>query len=62
MAPSSNSFPSRKHVCIFELERKGGSFTGDIVCTVCGGYLSSHGVPSTQEQSPQPTFNNEPHP
>ena len=30
-----------KHVCIFELERKGGLFTAEVVCTVCGVYLSS---------------------
>jgi len=30
-----------KHVCIFELERKGGLFTAEVVCTVCGAYLSS---------------------
>ena len=30
-----------KHVCIFELERKDALFTGKVVCTVCGIYLSS---------------------
>ena len=30
-----------KHVCIFELERKGDLFTTEVVCTVCGVYLSS---------------------
>jgi len=33
--------PSGKHVCIFELERKGALITADVVCTVCGVYLSS---------------------
>ena len=32
---------SVKHTCIFELERKGGLFTAEVVCTVCGVYLSS---------------------
>ncbi len=32
---------SGKHVCIFELERKGALFTTEVVCTVCGVYLSS---------------------
>jgi len=32
---------SGKHVCIFELERKDALFTGKVVCTVCGIYLSS---------------------
>ena len=31
-----------KHVCIFELERKDGYLTGDVVCTACGVKLSSH--------------------
>jgi hypothetical protein len=30
-----------KHVCIFEMERKGHVFTAEIVCMVCGVYLSS---------------------
>ena len=32
---------SRKHVCVFQLERKGSYFTTDVVCTVCGIKLSS---------------------
>jgi hypothetical protein len=32
---------SGKHVCIFELERKGALFTAEVVCTVCGAYLSA---------------------
>jgi len=32
---------SGKHVCIFELARKGGLITAEVVCTVCGVYLSS---------------------
>lgn len=32
---------SSKHVCIFKLERKGALYTGEVVCTVCGLYLSS---------------------
>jgi hypothetical protein len=32
---------SVKHTCIFELERKGKVFTGEVVCTACGVYLSS---------------------
>ena len=30
-----------KHVCIFELERKDALLTAEVVCTVCGVYLSS---------------------
>ena len=32
---------SGKHVCIFGLERKGDLFTAEVVCMVCGVYLSS---------------------
>ena len=32
---------SGKHVCIFEVERKGALFTAEVVCMVCGVYLSS---------------------
>jgi hypothetical protein len=32
---------SSKHVCIFELERKGALLTAQVVCTVCGVNLSS---------------------
>jgi len=39
--PRSNQPQFSKHVCIFELERKGGLFTAEVVCTVCGVYLSS---------------------
>ena len=30
-----------KHVCIFEMEHKGHVFTAEIVCMVCGVYLSA---------------------
>jgi len=33
--------PIDKHVCIFELERKGTLITSAVVCTVCGVYLTS---------------------
>lgn len=33
--------PQSKHVCIFELERKGALITAEVVCMVCGVYLSS---------------------
>ena len=39
--PRSNQPQYSKHVCIFELERKGGLFTAEVVCTLCGVYLSS---------------------
>jgi hypothetical protein len=39
--PRSNQPLFSKHVCIFELERKSGLFTAEVVCTVCGAYLSS---------------------
>jgi hypothetical protein len=42
---------SRTHIPIFSYERKGGSFTGDIVCTVCGVYLSEHDPLTRQEQA-----------
>ena len=34
-------FKANRHVCIFEMERKNRSFTGHVVCTVCGVKLSS---------------------
>ena len=37
----SDPLQSGKHVCIFELERKGALFTVEVVCRVCGVYLSS---------------------
>ena len=44
-----------KHICIFELERKGRIFTGEVVCTVCGVYLSSKNLESAQDkQAPTP--------
>jgi len=33
--------PIDKHVCIFEMEHKGHVFTAEIVCMVCGVYLSA---------------------
>ena len=39
--PRSNQSQFTQHVCIFELERKRGSFTSEVVCMVCGVYLSS---------------------
>jgi len=41
MGQWSDQPQSGKHVCIFELERKGDLFTAEVVCTVCGVYLSS---------------------
>jgi hypothetical protein len=32
---------SGKHVCIFGLARKGALITAEVICTVCGVYLSS---------------------
>ena len=40
-----------KHICIYELERKGNYFTDNVVCRICGVYLSSHGEASTQEKA-----------
>ena len=31
----------KQHVCIFEMERKGKVFTAEVVCMVCGIYLSA---------------------
>ena len=39
-----------KHVHIFEYERKGRLFTGLIVCTACGFYLSSQDRPSAPDK------------
>ena len=41
MAQRTDPSHSDKHVCIFELERKGDAFTENVVCRVCGVYLSS---------------------
>ena len=30
-----------KHVCIFEMEHKGRVFTAEVVCMLCGVYLSA---------------------
>ena len=52
----SNDQPqSGKHVCIFELERKGALFTAEVVCTVCGVYLSSQQdrLPGTRQKVAQ---------
>ena len=42
---------SGKHVCIFKLARKGALITAEVVCTVCGVYLSSQQdrPPSTRQ-------------
>ena len=46
---------SRKHTCIFELERNGDNFTGDVVCRVCGVKLSSDSHTSVNDEgSPEP--------
>jgi len=39
----SNAYLAKsvKHTCVFELERQGNVFTGEVVCTACGVYLSS---------------------
>jgi hypothetical protein len=47
MAQRTDPFQPHKHVCIFELERKGRYFTPNVVCTVCGLRLHS------ADQSPQ---------
>jgi len=41
MANSAYLAKCVKHTCIFELERKGNVFTGEMVCTACGAYLPS---------------------
>lgn len=53
MAQGIDSFPSKKHVCIFELERNGRYYTGDVVCTVCGVKLSSANEKSVNTQALQ---------
>ena len=37
--------PQSKHICIFELERKGALITAEVVCMVCGANLSSQQDP-----------------
>jgi hypothetical protein len=37
----SDQLPTGTHTCIFELERKGTVFTAEVICMVCGVYLSS---------------------
>jgi hypothetical protein len=49
MAQRNDSFPSKKHVCIFELERGGAYCTGDVVCMVCGLKISSLNAPSPKD-------------
>ena len=36
-----DNFNAEGHVCIYAMERDGRSFTGNIVCTVCGVKLCS---------------------
>jgi hypothetical protein len=52
MAERNDSAKSHKHVCIFELERKGAYFTGDVICTVCGVKLSSETEASVTDEPP----------
>ena len=51
MAQRTDQSRTDKHVCIFELERKGDAFTENVVCRVCGVYLSSLEQVSTQEKA-----------
>lgn len=51
MAQRTDPFQSKKHVCILELEREGGSFTGDVVCTICGLKLSSVNETSVKQDA-----------
>jgi hypothetical protein len=41
------------HVCICAMERDGRSFTGDIVCTVCGAKLFSAGQTPKEGTNPE---------
>ena len=54
---SYSAYPSKsvKHTCIFELEHKGNVFTGEVVCTACGVYLSSHDPVSPRDKSIRPS-------
>jgi uncharacterized Zn finger protein (UPF0148 family) len=61
MSQAANSSHRHKHVCIFELERKGASFTGEVVCTVCGAYVSSQNDASKQADA-APRTENQSHP
>ena len=51
MAQRTDPFQSKKHVCILALEREGGSFTGDLVCTICGQKLSSVNETSVKQDA-----------
>ena len=46
----ANQLVTDKHVCIYELQRKGREFTAEVVCTVCGAYLSSQNVPQVKDK------------
>jgi hypothetical protein len=50
MAQRGQPFQPEKHVCVYALERKGGAFTGEVVCTVCGIYLTSKNMGSEQDK------------
>jgi hypothetical protein len=53
MAQRTN-LDANKHICIYEMERDGGSFTGDVVCMICGVKLSADNKPSvTGDTSPE---------
>jgi hypothetical protein len=55
-----DQFPPGKHVCIFELERNGDLFTAEVICTVCGVYLSSQQDQPTAQEKPAHGPENEP--
>jgi hypothetical protein len=54
---ADNRSQPEKHVCIFELERKGRAFTGEVVCILCGSYLSSKNLKSAQDKDAPITEN-----
>jgi hypothetical protein len=51
MAQRTDPYGSDKHICVFELERKGDYFTDNVVCRVCGVNLSSLHKASTHENA-----------
>ena len=40
-----------KHICIFELGRKGDYFTDNVICRICGVDLSTLGPAYTKERA-----------
>jgi len=53
MAQRADPYDSDKHICVFELEKKGDYFTENVVCRVCGVHLSSLEQAPPQRAAPK---------